>query len=168
RLCLSGVGRNAIALAVRAATEIGAVQEALRARPDPRWQEAFPDAPYTTFNFGTISGGTAANMIAEGCRLRVSYRPLPDADPLAPYEAVRARLAALAPHDFGSPLRGEGALGAPTVVPGMLSPRDSGVERALGGGPRPATRSYAARASSRRPISQTRASRARPSRQGRT
>jgi acetylornithine deacetylase len=125
-------GVNAIALAVRAATEIGAVQEALRARPDPRWQEAFPDAPYTTFNFGTIAGGTAANMIAEVCRLRVSYRPLPDADPLAPYEAVRARLAALAPHDFGSPLRGEVALGAPTVVPGMLSPRDSALEKALG------------------------------------
>src|SRR4029450_5541400 len=123
RLCLSGVGRSAIALAVRAATEIGAVQEALRARPDPRWQEAFPDAPYATFNFGTIAGGTALNVIAESCRLRVSYRPLPDADPLAPYEAVRARPAAFEPRDFASPLRGEVALSAANVVPGMLSPR---------------------------------------------
>ncbi len=124
-------GVNAIALAARAATEIGAAQAWFRARPDERWRAVFPDAPYATFNFGTIAGGTAQNVIAEACRLRVSYRPLPEGDPLGPYEAVRARLAALEPHDFGSSLRGEIALGAPTVVPGMLSPPGTALEKAL-------------------------------------
>jgi acetylornithine deacetylase len=124
-------GVNAIALAARAAAEIGAVQTSLRAHPDARWQAVFPETPYATFNFGTIAGGTALNVIAESCRLRVSYRPLPDADPLAPYEAVRARLAAFEPRDFASPLRGEVALSAANVVPGMLSPRGTLLEKAL-------------------------------------
>lgn len=125
-------GVNAIALAARAVHAIGELQAAQRAEPDAAWRATFPEAPYTTFNFGTIAGGTAPNVIAEACRLRVSYRPLPDADPLAPFERVRERLAALEPRDFGSPeLRGELELGAPRVVPGLLSPRGTALEKAL-------------------------------------
>jgi acetylornithine deacetylase len=125
-------GVNAIALAARAVAAIGEVQVAERAAPDEAWRASFPEAPYTTFNFGTISGGTAPNVIAEACRVRVSYRPLPDSDPLAPFERVRERLAALEPRDFGSPdLRGEIALGVPRVVPGLLSPRGTALEKAL-------------------------------------
>jgi acetylornithine deacetylase len=125
-------GVNAIALAARAAVAIGEVQAELRARPDEAWRAGFPDAPYTTFNLGTIAGGTASNVIAERCRLRVSYRPLPDADPLAPFERVRARLAAAPPRDPGSPdLRGELELEPPRVVPGLLSPRGTPLEKAL-------------------------------------
>jgi acetylornithine deacetylase len=125
-------GVNAIALAARAIAAIGEVQAELRGEPVEAWRGTFPEAPYTTFNFGTIAGGTAANVIAEACRFLVSYRPLPDADPVAPFERVRERVAALAPCDFGSPeLRGEIALGPPRVVPGMLSPRGTPLEKAL-------------------------------------
>ena len=125
-------GVNAIALAARAIAAIGEVQAEHRAKPEEAWRATFPEAPYTTFNFGTIAGGTAANVIAEVCRFLVSYRPLPDADPVAPFGRVRERLAALAPRDFGSPgLLGELALGAPHVVPGMLSPRGTALEKAL-------------------------------------
>jgi acetylornithine deacetylase len=37
----------------------------------------FPDSPYSTFNSGVISGGLAANMIAETCHLVVSMRVAP-------------------------------------------------------------------------------------------
>lgn len=125
-------GVNAIALAARAVAAIGELQAAQRAAPDEAWRAIFPEAPYTTLNFGTIAGGTASNVIAERCRLRVSYRPLPDADPLALFEEVRGRLAALDARDFGSPeLRGELALGAPRVVPGLLSPRGTSLEKSL-------------------------------------
>jgi len=125
-------GVNAIALAGRAIGAIGELQAELRRAPAEAWRGTFPEAPYTTFNFGTISGGTAANVIAEACRLLVSYRPLPDADPVEPFERVRERLAALAARDFGSPEReGEIALGPPRVVPGMLSPRGTALEKAL-------------------------------------
>jgi acetylornithine deacetylase len=125
-------GVNAIALAARAIAAIGEVQEAERAAPAEAWRASFPDAPYTTFNFGTIAGGTAQNVIAEACRVRISYRPLPDGDPLAPFERVRRRLAAVEPRDFGSPeLAGELVLGPPGVVPGLLSPRGTPLEKAL-------------------------------------
>jgi acetylornithine deacetylase len=125
-------GVNAIALAARAVAEIGAIQAAERARPDERWRATFPDAPYTTFNFGTIAGGTAANVIAEACRVRVSYRPLPDGDPLAAYRQIADRLAALEPRDFGSPdLRGSLELPPPRVVPGLCSPRGTELEKTL-------------------------------------
>lgn len=125
-------GVNAIALAARAVAAIGELQAAQRAAPDEAWRAIFPEAPYTTLNFGTIAGGTASNVIAERCRLRVSYRPLPDADPLALFEEVRERLAVLDARDFGSPeLRGELALGAPRVVPGLLSPRGTSLEKSL-------------------------------------
>jgi acetylornithine deacetylase len=125
-------GVNAIALAARAIAEIGAIQEAERTRADERWRATFPDAPYATFNFGTIAGGTAANVIAEACRLRISYRPLPDGDPLAPHARIAARLAALEPRDFGSPdLRGAFELLPPRVVPGLASPRGTELEKTL-------------------------------------
>jgi acetylornithine deacetylase len=125
-------GVNAIALAARAITAVGELQSAHRERPDPAWRASFPEAPYTTFNFGTVEGGTASNMIAESCRVRVSYRPLPDADPLAPYHTVAERLGALDPRDFGSPeLRGEIELGPARVVPGLQSPRGTALEKAL-------------------------------------
>jgi acetylornithine deacetylase len=125
-------GVNAIALAGKAIAAIGEIQDELRREPVEAWRSTFPEAPYTTFNFGTIAGGTAANVIAEACRLLVSYRPLPEGDPAAPFERVRQRLAALEPRDFGSPEReGAIAVGAPRIVPGMLSPRGTPLEKAL-------------------------------------
>jgi acetylornithine deacetylase len=129
---LPEAGVNAIALAARAVAAVGALQAELRERPDEKWRDTFPEAPYATFNFGTIAGGTAANVIAEECRVRVSYRPLPGEDPLAPYDAVCERIARLDPREPGSPsLRGELAVGPAFVVPGLRTPRGSALEEAL-------------------------------------
>jgi acetylornithine deacetylase len=125
-------GVNAIAVAGRAIAAIGALQEELRAERRAEWEALFPAAPYTTFNFGTIRGGTASNMIAEACSFRVSYRPLPDEDPRSVWQRVRERIEAMEARDWGSPdLRGEVTLSEPLLVPGMDSPRGSALEGAL-------------------------------------
>jgi acetylornithine deacetylase len=124
-------GANAIAGAAEVAARLGRLQAERRARPSARFAELFPEAPYTTFNLGTIRGGSATNMIAETCTLNVSYRPLPDEDPLALWHEARARLQ-------GEPLRDPGSERALTVevlpalaAPGLLAPRGTPLEAEL-------------------------------------
>ncbi|MGH7286562.1 MAG: M20/M25/M40 family metallo-hydrolase, partial [Myxococcota bacterium] len=95
-------GVNAIAVAAQALASVGELQAALRKRPRAEFEALFPEAPYTALNFGTIAGGTASNMIAERCTFTVSYRPLPDEDPLGVYREARARILERAHHDWGS------------------------------------------------------------------
>src|SRR5581483_10587293 len=75
-------GVNAIAVAGKVIDAIGRYQAELRTQRSPTFAREFPESPYTTLNFGMIRGGTASNMIAEECTLQVSYRSLPDVDPL--------------------------------------------------------------------------------------
>ncbi|MBW2396557.1 MAG: acetylornithine deacetylase [Deltaproteobacteria bacterium] len=126
-------GVNAIAVAGKALALIGELQEALRREGgSAEMQSLFPDAPYATFNFGTIEGGTAANMIAEACRFTVSYRALPDQDPVAIHQRVKEALAELDPHDWGSPSRrAEIVVSEPFIAPGVLSARGTPLEKAL-------------------------------------
>jgi acetylornithine deacetylase len=125
-------GVNAIAVAARAIAAIGEIQAELRARPAAGSAVLFPDAPYTSLNFGTIRGGTAANVIAEACAFGVSYRPLPDEDPLALHVRIRARLAALDARDWGSPEHRAGIrVGEPRLAPGLLSRRGTPLEADL-------------------------------------
>jgi acetylornithine deacetylase len=124
-------GANAIAGAAEAARRLGRLQAELRAKPSPRFAALFPEAPYPTLNLGTIRGGSASNMIAETCALTVSYRPLPDENPLALWKEARARLLGEPLRDPGSdlPLRVE-VLPA-TAAPGLLTPRGTPLEREL-------------------------------------
>jgi acetylornithine deacetylase len=124
-------GANAIAGIAEAAQRLGRLQAERRAQRSERFAALFPEAPYTTLNLGTIHGGSASNMIAESCTLHVSYRPLPDEDPLALYEAARERLLAEPLRDPGSdqPLAVE--LTTPLVAPGVLTPRGTRLEAEL-------------------------------------
>jgi acetylornithine deacetylase len=129
---LPEIGTSAIGAAGAVLGEIGRYQAELRADPSAAYRGVFPDAPYTTLNLGTISGGAAANMIAEECVVRVSTRSLPDADPLGPYRELERRLSVLDARDPASPAeRAEVSLGEPLVVPGMLTERGTELERAL-------------------------------------
>jgi acetylornithine deacetylase len=56
-------------------------------------QNALFDPPQTTFNVGTIEGGTAKNIIPGECRFLVEWRPLPEED-LAAAIALLNQLAA--------------------------------------------------------------------------
>jgi acetylornithine deacetylase len=61
------------------------------------------DPPWTTFNLGTIRGGTALNIIARECRLAWEFRPLPGVDA----EAIFARAEAFLEEELRPVLRAE-------------------------------------------------------------
>ena len=125
-------GVNAIAVMSRAIDTIGRYQQELAARRPAKYAEIFPDAPCDVLNFGTIHGGIALNMIAEECTLRVSYRSLPDADPLDVYHEIQRRLAALDGHDYaGREHRAKIETTLLNVVPPLDSPRGTALEAAL-------------------------------------
>ena len=129
---LPEAGVNAIAVAAQLLARIGEIQQELRERPSEAFAELFAEAPYTTLNLGTIRGGSALNMIAESCSFAVSYRPLPDEDPHALWERIRARLLDEPTADWGS---GRGAveirIGEPLSAPGLSSAPGTRLEAAL-------------------------------------
>ncbi|HUO05511.1 MAG TPA: M20 family metallopeptidase [Candidatus Binataceae bacterium] len=126
------MGVNAIAVMARAIEAIGRIQEERRAMPHLEFTAIFPDAPHDVLNFGTIQGGLAANIIAEQCRLRVSYRSMPGADAMELYREIVRRLGALDTHDFASQNhRATIEVGPAMVVPPLNSPRGTALERAL-------------------------------------
>ena len=124
-------GVNAIAVAAQAMALVGELQSELRARPRPEFAAIFPDAPYTTLNFGTVQGGTATNVIAEQCSFTVSYRPLPDEDPGWVHRETRRRLADAVLRDWGSEQAAEISVSDLLVAPGLLSPRGTALEQVL-------------------------------------
>lgn len=125
-------GVNAIAVAGKVIDTIGRYQEELRQQPATAFAELFPESPYTTLNFGSVRGGTAANMIAEECTIQVSYRPLPQGDPLEAYHEIARRVQGIDLRDYGSPHhRARLEIGEAFVVPPLLSPRDTPLESAL-------------------------------------
>lgn len=124
-------GVNAIAVAARVVDILGELQLERRAAAAPAFLETFPDAPYTTVNVGRIQGGSAMNMIAESCRLVISYRPLPDEAPRALWEELGERIREADLPDWASGRGARVEIGDPDVVPGMSSQRDTALERAL-------------------------------------
>jgi acetylornithine deacetylase len=125
-------GVNAIAVMGKVIDTIGRLQAERRAARKTEFAAIFPDSPYDVMNFGTVAGGLAANIIAEECRLRLSYRSLPDTDPLELYHEIELRLAAIDTHDYGSPdLTATIEVGEPISIPSMLAPRGTTLERAL-------------------------------------
>lgn len=80
-------GVNAVAVAAELITYISGM--AARARIDGP-QDAMFDPPYTSFNMGPISGGSAFNIIPNYCEFDWEFRPVPGADAaaiLAEYQA---------------------------------------------------------------------------------
>jgi acetylornithine deacetylase len=124
-------GANAIAGAAEVAARLGRLQAERRSKPSARFAALFPEAPYTTFNLGTIQGGSASNMIADACTLTVSYRPLPDEPPLALWEEVRARLSGEPLRDPGSDHGLEVDVLPAVVAPGLLAARGTPLEAEL-------------------------------------
>jgi acetylornithine deacetylase len=125
-------GVNAIAVMGRVIDTIGRYQQELAARRPAEYAEIFPDAPHDVLNFGIVQGGIALNMIAEECKLRISYRTLPDAEPLGVYKEIERRLGALDGHDFaGGEHRAKIEMAVMNVVPPLNSPRGTALEAAL-------------------------------------
>ncbi len=124
-------GANAIAVAGRIIETLGHYQAELRGQPSAEFASLFPEAPYTSLNFGVIRGGSAGNMIAEECTLLLSYRPLPRTDPAAIHAEIVRRVRAVEPRDYGSELRPTIEVGEPFIAPPLFSPRHTPLERVL-------------------------------------
>jgi acetylornithine deacetylase len=125
-------GVNAIAVMGKVMEVIGRLQEERASSRKAAFVEAFPESPYDVLNLGTVSGGIAVNMIAEESRLRLSYRSLPDADPMELHREIERRVMALDTHDFaGGEPRASIRVGRPQIMPPLLSPRGTALERAL-------------------------------------
>lgn len=125
-------GVNAVAVAARALQVVAGLQVERARDASSQWAAVFPEAPYTTLNVGPIRGGSATNMIPEGCEVAVSYRPVPDEDPLALYAELRSRLAAADLRDPGSGRTARVALSEPLVAPALQARRGTALEVALG------------------------------------
>lgn len=109
RVTLSGVpahsgyphlGVNAIEPAGRVIVALAELRRALEGEPAPH-RELFPEVPYVPLNVGTVSGGTAINVVPERAVVELGLRPLPgmsSADLAARVEAaVRAAAAPAVP-----------------------------------------------------------------------
>jgi acetylornithine deacetylase len=125
-------GVNAIAVMGKVLDTVGRLQSERAAMPSAKFADVFPESPCDVINLGTIDGGIAANIIAEQCRLSICYRSLPDADPLEIYREIERRIAATDTRDWArGRYHANVAVGAPMVVPPLLSPRNTALERAL-------------------------------------
>ena len=75
---LTHQGVNAIMVAAEVLGEINSLRQELIATGDPSGRF---DPPYSTIHVGTISGGTAKNIIPRNCNFQWETRLLPDTDP---------------------------------------------------------------------------------------
>ena len=131
---LPAAGVNAISVMGKVIEMLGRLQEERRLAARPEYRAIFPDAPSDVLNCGTVHGGLAGNIIAEECVLRVSYRSLPDADPLEIHREIAERLARLDTHDYAAgERRATIELSPAQVVPPLNSPRGTELEKALFG-----------------------------------
>ncbi|MGH7054058.1 MAG: acetylornithine deacetylase [Stellaceae bacterium] len=127
-------GVNAIAGAAEVIAEIGrlAAEARTRARPESGF-----DPPYTSFNLGMITGGTAVNIIARDCAFSWEFRTLPGEDPAAPLARLERfvagdllpRMQAVHP---GASVATEPIAVVPPLVPDPGSPAETLAQRLLG------------------------------------
>ncbi len=126
------MGVNAIAVMGKAIAAIGRLQAERRAARDAEFAALFPESPHDVMNFGVIAGGLASNIIAEECSLKVTYRSLPNRDPLELYREVERRLREIDPHDYAADNhRAAIELGRPVFAPAMRAAAGGSLERAL-------------------------------------
>lgn len=70
-------GLNAIEKMADVIRIIRETDQELQQKATAENKELFAECPYSAFNFGTITGGLASNMIADSCQLAMSIRVLP-------------------------------------------------------------------------------------------
>ncbi len=70
-------GSGAIFPAAEAIAYLGRIADELKSAAPP---DSPFDPPYTTLNVGTISGGTAINILPRECRFVWEFRPIPETD----------------------------------------------------------------------------------------
>jgi acetylornithine deacetylase len=80
-------GVNAISYAALLIARLREIAQRLQKTETP---DSDYDVPHTTLNVGTISGGVASNIVAEGCEFRFDIRHLPSTSPRLIVEELQA------------------------------------------------------------------------------
>ncbi|PLX34387.1 MAG: acetylornithine deacetylase [Hyphomicrobiales bacterium] len=126
-------GVNAIVIATELIGELMRIAAEMRERGDPSGRF---DPPYTSLNIGTISGGTALNIIPQSCRFEWEFRNLPGQD----CDEIPRRLAAFAESRLlpemravfpGAAIRTTRGVGFPDFIPEEGSEAETLVKRLI-------------------------------------
>lgn len=95
---LTPQGVNAISYASKIINFIDELADSLRQRDDSEFeQDAAFDVPFSTLSVGTISGGTATNIVPNLCEFTFDYRNLPHMNESQVIEPIRAFIKTLEP-----------------------------------------------------------------------
>jgi acetylornithine deacetylase len=121
------LGANAIAAAAELVCELNRIADDMVARGDPTGRF---EPPYTTVHVGTISGGTARNILPKMCSFHWEFRGLPGLD----LDEIPARLDRFAQETALKRLNRHGPYGRietqlEVSVPGLLPEPGSEAER---------------------------------------
>jgi acetylornithine deacetylase len=71
------LGRNAIEPAARAIMALAGLRREMEQERPPHGA-TFPEVPYVALNVGTVTGGSAANVIPDRCEVQLGIRLLPE------------------------------------------------------------------------------------------
>jgi len=116
------LGINAIE---SAAEVVAAVREVARElASEARADLPEMDRPWVAVNVARITGGSAINIVPDGCTLQIGYRPLPGMPPESVFERIRQRVEALA-------LPGRADCRILRVTPSMLTPDGTALQALL-------------------------------------
>jgi acetylornithine deacetylase len=115
------LGRSAIEPAAKAIVALAALRRTMEQERPPN-ADAFPAVPFTALNVGTVTGGSAANVIPDRCEIQLGIRLLPgmSADVIA--DRVHATVS-----EVGEPF----ALEPVSESPAMILGPDAPIYRAL-------------------------------------
>jgi acetylornithine deacetylase len=93
------LGRSAIEPAARAIVALTALRHELEAER-PAQGKAFPEVPFVALNVGTVTGGSAPNVIPDRCEIQIGIRVLPGMTVDEVAVRVRAAVAAAVDEPF--------------------------------------------------------------------
>jgi acetylornithine deacetylase len=117
------LGRNAIEPAAGAIVALSKLRRILEAERPPHG-EHFPEVPFTALNVGTVTGGSAANVIPDRCTIEIGIRLLPGTAAEAVTERVRDAVRQALPDEGFS-------LDLVSESPAMMLEPDADIHRSL-------------------------------------
>jgi acetylornithine deacetylase len=116
------LGRSAIEPAARAIVALAALRRTMEAERPPN-ADAFPAVPFAALNVGTVSGGSAANVIPDRCEMQLGIRVLPGMTADAMAERIRETVRS----EVGEPF----VLDQVSESPAMILDVEAPIHRAL-------------------------------------
>jgi acetylornithine deacetylase len=116
------LGRSAIEPAAHAIVALAALRRELEAERPPH-AEQFPEVPFAALNVGTVSGGSAANVIPDRCDVQLGIRLLPGMSAAAMAKRVAATVRTVVDEPF--------TLEEISESPAMITGDDVPIHRAL-------------------------------------